>query len=199
MHRQILLFALASVSLVAACSGSEDEAKSGADISITAKDADTGSVDIKADGATGKVSVKVPGFDANLSLPKMDLGAGSFDLDGVELYPGSRVSGVNVAADSSGAGDHAVVRIKFTSPAEIAKVRGWYVKGFADKGVKATPTSTGFAGTVDGDSRFTLTLVPNGTNETSGSVEIVDGKTGGDPKTSPMPPKPPSPPSRPAP
>jgi hypothetical protein len=190
------LFALAPLSLLAACGGAEEGDARGTDISVNGKNEDGGTVAIKADGETGKVSVKVPGFDANVTLPKVMLDNGDFELEGVKLYPGSKVSTVNVNADSSGAGKKAVIKIGFIAPADIEKVRAWFANGFADKSVKATATATGFTGRTDDGGGFTMTLAPNGQNSTTGTVDIIE-EDGWNARNQPKSPTPPSPPPAP--
>jgi hypothetical protein len=195
MNRFPVLLALAPLALLSACGSSEDDGKRGTDISINAKDPQ-GDVAIKADGQTGKVSINVPGFDANVALPKVMLESGDFDIDGVKLYPGSKVSSVNVNADSDGENKSANVKIAFTAPAEPEKVRAWFAKGFADSDVMATATATGFSGTTEEEGRFTMTLTPAGAT-TAGIVEIFDHGGGSSKRTQPTPPNPPSPPPAP--
>jgi hypothetical protein len=187
-----LIGAIAPLALLSACGSSEDDGKRGTDISINAKDPQ-GDVAIKADGQTGKVSVNVPGFNASVSLPKVMLEDGDFDIDGVKLYPGSKVTSVNVNANSDGENKKAVVTIAFTSPAEPEKVRAWFAKGFADSDVKAKATTTGFAGTTDDAGSFSMTLTPSGA-ATTGVVEIIDDDGWSGSPAQPTPPKPPSPP-----
>ncbi len=93
IFRSILISTVA-VCALSAC-GSRDDGKDGTNISINAKD-ENGVVAINADGKTGKVDVNLPGFSANLNLPKVMLDHSNFDLDGVKLYPGSNVRGVAV-------------------------------------------------------------------------------------------------------
>ncbi len=156
---------------LSAC-GSRDESKEGTSVSINAKD-ENGSVAIMADGKTGKVSVNLPGFNANLKLPKMMLDHSNFDLDGVKLYPESKVRSVNVDADETGGHDRAKVRILFDSPADPAKVKAWFKTGFADQEIKYVETPNGFTGTTDDGDAFSLTLAPNGSTATSGTIDLV--------------------------
>ncbi|WP_219892331.1 hypothetical protein [Aquisediminimonas profunda] len=156
IFRSILLSTLAVLAL-SAC-GSRDDGKD--------KD---GVVAINADSKTGKVDVKLPGFSANLNLPKIMLDHSNFDLDGVKLYPGSKVRGVVVNA---GEGDKAKVRVSFESPADQGKVKDWFKSAFGEHEVAFSETQTGFSGkTNDGDA-FVLTLTPKGEAATSGTIDI---------------------------
>ena len=171
MKPYIAILPLLALVVLSAC-GSPDETKDGTNISINAKDED-GVVAINADGKTGKVSVNLPGFNANLKLPKMMLDHSNFDLDGVKLYPESKVRSVNVDADDKGGKDKANVRIAFESPADVAKVKAWFKAGFAEQEIKVSETPTGFTGATDDGDAFVLALAPNGRAMTSGTIEIT--------------------------
>ena len=92
--------------LLGACEmkvGKDEGAKDGASVEISAD----GNVAIAAkDGAEG-VSVSVPGFEGKVKIPGMELGGDHMDIDGMKLYPGSKLSGIDVT-DQSGAGDGVV-------------------------------------------------------------------------------------------
>jgi hypothetical protein len=189
-----LLITLAPLSLLVACGSSEDDGTRGTDISVDAKTEDGSSVAIRADGATGKVSVNAPGFDANVSLPKVMLDNGDFDIDGVKLYPGSKVAAVNVNANTSGTAKKSTVQISFAAPADIELVRAWFAKSFTEKSVAATATPAGFEGKTSDNGSFTLTLTPDGAGGTKGTVTILDDEGWSGAPAQPAAPKPPAPP-----
>jgi hypothetical protein len=166
VFRSILISTVAVLAL-SACS-SRDDGKDGTNISINGKDKD-GVVAINADGKTGKVDVNLPGFSANLNLPKVMLDHSNFDLDGVKLYPGSKVRGVVVNA---GEGDKAKVRISFEAPADAAKVKDWFKSSFGEHEVKFSETPTGFSGKTDDGDAFVMTLTPKGAEASSGTIDI---------------------------
>jgi len=93
-------------------------AKNSASVDVTAD----GNVAI-SDGADG-VSISVPGFEGKMKIPGMALGGENMDIDGMKLYPGTKLSGINVT-DQSGAGQ-GVVEMRFTSPATPDKVAAYY-------------------------------------------------------------------------
>ena len=74
--------------VLAACGGDGE----GTSISIPG---DNGSVTAQAD-KDGKVSVKAPGFEGSIKLPKFNISAENFEIDGVKLYPGATVSSINI-------------------------------------------------------------------------------------------------------
>lgn len=169
--REALLIPLAALALTAC--GSSDNGKEGTSVSINAKSESGKDVVIKADGKTGTVSVNVPGFDANLKLPKLMLDNADFDIDGVELYPGSTVQSVNVVADDSAGEDSANVKVAFKAPADPATVRDWFAKEFSDHSVDVSSAGQGLTGkTKDGDA-FTISFAPEGAKATNGTIEII--------------------------
>ncbi len=169
------IFAIAPLAMGLAACSSEGEPDKGTSVSIDAKSEDGSTVAINADGDTGKVGVKLPGFDANVRLPKKLLDDTEFDIDGVKLYPGSTVASVNVKADESAAkGSRSTVRIGFNSPAEPAKVATWFKDAFAKQAI----TVGGDADTLTGKSKdgdaFAIELAAADGGKTNGTVVITE-------------------------
>ena len=123
-----------------------DANAAGTSININAKSEKGDDVRITADGETGKVSVNLPGFDANVSLPKVMLKDSNFDIDGVKLYPGATVYSVNVQGDKSGGADGAHVQVIFSAPADPKPVRDWFANAFNEKSVEARINGESLAG-----------------------------------------------------
>lgn len=171
MNPKAAIIPLLALATLSAC-GSRDKGEDGTSVSINAKDDGGGDVSIKADGSTGKVSLKVPGFDAKVNLPKIMLDGADFDLDGVKLYPDSKVRTINIDADDSQHKDSAKVNVAFDSPADVAKVKAWFKTGLADKKATFTETASGFTGkTADGD-EFVIGLTANGA-ATQGTISVT--------------------------
>lgn len=144
MSRRTAFAITLPVLLLAAC-GKGGDGK-GTDISI--KD-ENGNVVAAADG-DGKVSLDVPGFSASVSMPKLEMPAESLDMDGVKLYPGSKISGMNIRDGGDKAKDH--VDIHFTAPAAPEKVRDYFLNAFNGKGAALAATPSGLSGkTKNGD------------------------------------------------
>jgi hypothetical protein len=154
---------------------SADANASGTNINVAAKGDKGEDIRITADGDTGKVSVNLPGFDANVRLPKVMLKDSNFDIDGVKLYPGSTVASINVQGDTSGAGDKSRVQIIYTAPAEPKPVRDWFVKAFAEKAVVAKISGESLTGTSKDGTPFTMTFTPGKGGSTTGIV-VLDAK-----------------------
>lgn len=148
MRRLVLI---APVLFLAACSKGGD----GTNFSINAKTDDGSPVTAQANGQSGQVSIDTPVFKADVKLPKFALDSAHMDLDGVKLFPGSKVEGVNVEGGENKDGS---VRISFDAPADTGQVHGWFQKQMSDAGYTAKAEGNGFTGTTDEGNPFTLEL-----------------------------------------
>lgn len=75
----------------------------------------------------GKISLKMPGVDMTISLPKGVADEARAERDSKLLYPGSTLRGMAIAAgpDSDKSGD-SEVEIRFSTPDGPDKVAAWY-------------------------------------------------------------------------
>jgi len=81
-----------------------------------------------------KVSLDVPGFNAKLALPDLDIG-GHLDLDGIKVAPDTKVTSIDVTAkDKGGSNDEGKVQIAFTNPGSPTAVLDHYARSAADAG-----------------------------------------------------------------
>lgn len=149
---RLSLCALSALSLAACDRGP------GTSVTINA---DGGNVLGAVDGATGQVKIAVPGFSGQLKLPKVQLKADNFDLNGVHLYPGSTIDAVDVAG---GRNDDGGLRVRFTSPASPDQVRGWFTDRLAKAGFTVHPDGQGLTGTTEEQQPFHLDLAGDGSN-----------------------------------
>lgn len=167
MVRPLIALALSPALLLAACNDGP-----GTSISIDAKGDDgNGAVTVDKDG---RVSVKAPGFESSIKLPKIQIDAEDFEINGLRLYPGSTIDDLNVdAKDNAGGKDEGTVRVGFAAPAASGAVRDWFRKSMADKGFTVEAKGSGLAGkTRDGDP-FTLELTPGGEGRTRGVLAVT--------------------------
>ena len=157
MHKRPILCSIPLL-ILAACHGKVD-------IGDTDANDSDGNVHIAmgdAAGGNGSVSVDVPGFKANVSLPAINLG-NHVDLDGIKLAPGTKVSGMNVdAKDNGGDGDSGTVQMHFTSPQPPGAVLDHYAKSAVDAGYGAIArTGTSLSAKKD-EKSFTVEISPDG-------------------------------------
>ena len=142
------------------------------DIAIGGADGDD--VSVKADEKGGSVSINADGVSIKADIPGLDdLDIKSdFDIDGVKLYPGAKITSFKLGADASKPeGEQGIVRFGLSAPAAPAVVLDWYVKAFAAKGVATTLKGSALTGTSKDGDDFTFTLTPDGTGS-KGEVKI---------------------------
>lgn len=167
-----LAFLIPPIMLLAAC-GQEKKATDETEVSINA-DGDGGNVQITSGKGGGKLKVNGDGVNIDLDIPDLgDMKLGSdFDIDGVKLYPGSKITAMDIKANDKNGANDAVVKFGFTSPAAPAKAADWMAGEFAKKGVKVTRTGDTLAGKDEDGADFTIKFGPDGANA-KGEVMIV--------------------------
>jgi len=171
--RQLIILPFAALAL-ATCGSSSDGATPGTDISIDVTTDEGNPVKASSDGKTGEIAIDVPGFKANIAMPKIKLDADNFDIDGVKLYPGSKVISMKVDQVTRSAGDNkGNVRISFDAPASPEVVKAWFLEKLtANDKLTVKSTVSGFAGTSKDGDPFMLDLRPGETGHTTGSMII---------------------------
>jgi hypothetical protein len=174
MYRSLAPVTLAAI-LLAATLSSCDDSKTGTSISINSTDSD-GNVVASMDGNTGAVAINVPGFSGKLNLPKIHLDSDDFEMNGVHLYPGSTISGMNVEAHDDGKpgknDDNGSVRVSFQSPAAPATVRDWFQQKLNGAGFDVVPNGNGLTGTTDEKKSFKMELTADGNDKSKGVITL---------------------------
>jgi hypothetical protein len=137
MNKRFVL--LLTLALIAACERQEDQANVG----IGSGNAGAGTAE------ESRVKIDTPAIKADIKMPLLGMMSENMDIDGAKLYPGSKITGVNIDA---GAGKDGLLTMRFEAPAGQAQVTKWFGDQFAQAEFKARPTPTGFAGEkADGD------------------------------------------------
>lgn len=113
----------------------------------------------------GSVAIKAPGFDGKINLPKIQIDAGDFDIDGVQLPAGSKIANLDI----NGSPGDDKVRVTFTSPVAPAAVVEHFRSRLAEKGFKLTAAGARLSGTTDEGKPFALDAKPAG----SGSESVL--------------------------
>lgn len=127
----------------------------------------------KKDGGSD-VSVNVPGFNASVSLPSINL-AGHMDLDGIKLAPNTKVSGLNVDAhdnDKDGGNGEGVVRMSFTNTDGPAAVIDHYARSAADAGYGDIVRTGSSLSAKKDDKTFAVEIGPDGPGS-KGTITIT--------------------------
>lgn len=120
MNRPSLCAALAAAAMLCACD---------AEVRPEEPDNPVANSHVSAEGKSeeGKISLKMPGVDMTLSLPKGVADEARAERDSKLLYPGAILRGMAIAAgpDSDKSSD-SEVEIRFSTPDPIDKVVAWY-------------------------------------------------------------------------
>ncbi len=117
----------------------------------------------------GELSIKVPGFDMKVNIPKQVAERASADSDSELVYPGSSIGGLHIGADGARSG----VELSFKSSDPLDKVDAWYrdparKDGFSISSEQRQSGSVTISGTQkqDGDPfRLQLSAAPGGGTE----------------------------------
>lgn len=168
MRLALVTIALAAAPL-AGCGSDRD----GTSITINAG-GDDGNMVAGVDGNTGQVSLNVPGFKGSLTLPKIQLDAKDFDMNGVHLYPGSTIASMNIDGHDKGETDDdgGTVHVVFDSPADPATVRDWFKGRLDHAGFKVADDGMGLSGTTNEDKPFKLDLKPSDAGHSRGTITV---------------------------
>lgn len=165
------LLALMLALPLAAC-GSGDG--NGTHISIRSEGGD-GNATVDAQ-ENGQVAFSVPGFSGSVKLPKISVNAENFDVNGVHLYPDSRILGMDIGAHDApgkdGGKDKGTVTVRFASPAAADKVRDWFAGQMRAHHFQVIPSTGGLSGTTDEGDPFTLTIAPAGSGKANGTLTV---------------------------
>ncbi len=157
---RILMIAAAAMTLTACDVSGGNE---GTSVSI-----DAGNGAASVNGGTGEVTLDTPLVKGSFKLPKIQFTADNFDINGVHLYPGTRIGAMNVDA-GRGEGD-GLVRVQFDSPAAVATVRDWLRREFEKAGTQVTVAGDSLTGDTEGKT-FRIDLRPQG-DRAAGTVTI---------------------------
>jgi hypothetical protein len=163
----LLVPALAPLLTLAAC----DSGGTGTSISFTGNTDDGNGGGATMNGATGEVKVDVPGFQGSFKLPKIQMTADNFDLNGVHLPPGSKIRGFNVDAGES-AKDDGKVTVAFDAPTDAAGVRSWFNERLPKAGYAVHADGSGLVGTTDDKKPFVLKLDEGDAGHAKGTITI---------------------------
>lgn len=162
---RLLVCAAALALPLAACDRPGQGQAQGTSVTINADGGNTlGSIDARS----GEVKIDVPGFSGQIKLPKVQLDATNFDLNGVRLYPGSTIDAVDVGTGEKDSG----VRIRFTSPATPDQVRGWFGERLGKAGFTLKQDGAGLTGTTEENKPFRLDLTGDGATRARGAIVL---------------------------
>lgn len=150
------LLAVMSLLMLAAC-----------EAEVKAPVAGDETVQMSAD-ADGRVAFNLPFAKGEVKLPTGALSNANFDIDGVEMMPGAKLTGFNLDA---GAQQPGKVNFTFSAPAAPAAVAAYFTEQFRAKGVEAAAVGDAIQGTTKDGGRFLMRFAQQGSG-TSGTIEL---------------------------
>jgi hypothetical protein len=163
----VRLIPLAAVALaLVACA--DKDGNDSTQVSFSANDSDgavTGGID------NGTLKIDAPGFKADIKVPKIAIDADDFDMNGVHLYPGSKISSLNVDGGKDDR-DDGKVHVVFTSPAAAATVRDWLKERLDKASFTLSTSGNGLTGKTDEGKPFKLELNDDGAGKSKGVIEV---------------------------
>ena len=157
---------LLPIALLAAC----DRKGDGAAVEIRS---DNGSTQISAErGKESRLKIDTPGVKADIDVPFLGAITDKMDIDGVRLYPNSKIAGVNINANDE-RDDSDRFSLRFAAPAGRDKVVAWFQQQFDANDFKMSLQGDRFTGTNDEGKPVTLDMRdgPNGTTEGEFRIE----------------------------
>ena len=155
-----IVLASAGALLLAGCGDGD-----GTSISIKSDEGGTEKT-VLSTSSDGAVKIDTPVFKGDINLPAFTIDGADMQLDGLDLYPGSKVRDVKVNARDGQGG----VVIAFDSPAPADVVRTWYRSALADAGIQVT--GDGMTGQTEGGKPFRIALGDNGGEASKGTISI---------------------------
>jgi hypothetical protein len=129
---------------------------------------DDDNVTIQAD-ENGQVAFNLPFAKGSLKLPENAIHTGQFDIDGVKMIPGGKMTGFHL--DSANKVSN--VDMTFTAPQAPDAVRSYFVDQFRKQGVAAALAGDAVTGKSKDGSPFTIKVAQAG-GGSQGRIVIQD-------------------------
>ena len=170
------LILLAALPLtLSACSKDGDESGKGSGVSIDfSDDSKPDAEKIKIGGEKdSKFSIKADGFSMDVDLPSITIDSEDFDMNNVDLYPGSQITSFNIE-DAKGEGGR--VKIGFKAPASADTLADWYAEQLSGKDFEVARDGTTLSGKTDEGDPFSLALTDVASKQSRGVLEFTENK-----------------------
>jgi hypothetical protein len=116
-----------------------------------------GNVQINA-AESGEVSFNLPFASGQVKLPQSMMHNGNFDIDGVNLMPGSTMTGFSVFAGEANKPN--TVTMGFKAPASPHEVRAYFLDQFKQKGLEAAVSGDAVVGKSKDGTPFNIRVSP---------------------------------------
>lgn len=176
MSTKYLILLAALPLALSACSKVEGDSADESSVSIDFSDEskpEGEKIKIGGDGEDSKFSIKADGFSMEVDLPSITLDSDDFDMNDVDLYPGSHVTSFAVQ-DKDGQGGK--VKISFKAPAGLEKLTEWYQTRLTANDFQVVRSGTNLSGKTEEGDPFSLALTEISADETKGVLEFSENK-----------------------
>lgn len=137
---------------------------------------ETGDGSVTASSANGTATIDTPGGRAVVNTGGVKLDSADFDIDGVQLFPGSNIRSMNVNAVDKPGVKNAAVTVGFDSPADAKTVADYFQKEMTAKKFTTARTGYDISGQTPDGSSFTLKIADLGGGKSNGTLSITDKK-----------------------
>jgi hypothetical protein len=118
--------------------------------------------------ADGRVAFNLPFAKGEMKLPTGLMPNADFDIDGVKMIPGGKITGFNLDAHQ---GDGGKVNFTFTAPSSPEEVKTYFVEQFRAKGMNVTAAGDAIQGKTKDGSTFRMRIAQQGTG-TNGAIQL---------------------------
>ncbi|MEM8919361.1 MAG: hypothetical protein AAGE37_10930 [Pseudomonadota bacterium] len=166
MTKSFIAALAAAPLLLTACSASvsaDDDAVESSD--------ESSAITIGGDGDDSKFSIRADGFSMDVDMPSLSIDSKDFDLNNVNLYPGSKVTGIKIE-DKDGEGGQVI--LDFTAPAGTDELLPWFEEKMTEEKFTVEKDGTTLSGTTDDGDPFELSLSEKSADETSGQLKFSE-------------------------
>ena len=154
MTRSVLLL---TAMLVAACNVHSKNPENGDE-----------NVSIHAD-ESGHIAFNLPIAQGQVKVPAAMMHTGDFDIDGVKMMPGSKVTGFSLDAHDKAA----TVDMRFSAPASPDAVRSYFLDQFKKHGDEVSLSGDTITGKSDDGNPFSIQVGP-AANGSQGRIVMQD-------------------------
>ena len=107
----------------------------------------------------------------DVDLPSISLDSDDFDLNNVSLYPGTKVTGLNVNGEDDEGGK---VTLNFVSPADVETIIGWFESKMVEEDFIVSKDGNVLKGKTDDGDSFLLKLSEKSAKETKGALQFTE-------------------------
>ncbi|WP_417621220.1 hypothetical protein [Parasphingorhabdus sp.] len=176
MSKNNLILLAALPLALSACSKVENGSGESGGLSIDFSEEDKSDdekIKIGGGGEDSKFSIKADGFSMEVDLPSITLNSDDFDMNNVDLYPGSRVTSFDIQDKDDQGGK---VQISFKAPLDADKLADWYETQLTGNGFEVVRDGTKLSGTTDEGDPFSLVLTAHSAEEAKGKLEFSERK-----------------------